>query len=102
MKLSRKRIHALLYHHYNLPCSAGELTYPEQTDLLSQIRYVSEFGWIRKYLREIKHVLFSLFTQDYEPDLELDEDETLEDRKETDFKRFQDQCNDAGLIPPEG
>ncbi len=57
------------------------LTYPEIDDYLSQISYVAPLCRIRYYLRDIKNLLFSMFTQDYQPNPELDEDETLESRK---------------------
>jgi len=79
----------------------NDLTYPEIDDYISQIWYVSPMSRIRYYLKDIKHVLFSMFTEGYEPDAELDEDESLEDRKKAEFEKFQEKCEDSGLIPPE-
>jgi hypothetical protein len=42
-----------------------------------------------------------MFTEGYESDPELDEDETPEDRKKAEFEKFQEKCEDSGLIPPE-
>lgn len=52
-------------------------------------------------MRDIKNLLFTKFTEGYEPDPELDEDETIEDREQAEFEDLQDNCNKIGLIPPE-
>jgi hypothetical protein len=79
----------------------NDLTYPEIDDYISQIWYVSPMSRIRYYLRDIKNVLFGMFTEGYEPDAELDEGETKEDRRKTEFESLQNECEDSGLIPPE-
>jgi len=55
---------------------------------------------VRYYLRDIKHVLFSYFIKDYKPQPELDEDESEEDRKESEFKEIQKIAENNGIPKP--
>ena len=68
---------------------------------ISQIQWVSPMERIRYYLRDIKHVLFSYFTKDYEVHQELDEDETVESHKEREFEEIKRQARLHGIPPPE-
>lgn len=65
------------------------MTYPEIDAYLSQIWYVSPLARIRYYLKDIKHVLFSMFVKDYKPDPEYDEDENEQTRKDDELLRIQ-------------
>jgi hypothetical protein len=67
---------------------------------LGQIWYVVPMVRIRYYLRDIKHVLFSMFTKDYQPDPEYDEDEDAETRKADELYKTQLEAIKHGIPPP--
>lgn len=67
---------------------------------ISQIQWVSPMERIRYYLRDIKHVLFSYFIQDYKIQQELDEDETIESVKEKEFEEIKRKAILHGIPPP--
>lgn len=67
---------------------------------ISQIQWISPLERIRYYLRDIKNVLFSYFTKDYEVQQELDEDETVESHKEKEFEEIKRQAILHNISPP--
>ena len=69
---------------------------------LSQVWYVVPMIRIRYYLRDIKHVLFSMFTKDYQAEAEYDEDEDAETRKDDELYKTQLEAIKQGIPPPKG
>jgi len=69
---------------------------------LSQVWYVVPMIRIRYYLRDIKHVLFSMFTKDYQAEPEYDEDEDAETRKADELYNTQLEAIKQGIPPPNG
>ncbi len=76
------------------------MTHIQVQDYINQIPWVVPMERIRYYLRDIRHLLFGAFTKDYHPEPELDENETLQDRKKTEFAELQRQAILAGIQPP--
>jgi hypothetical protein len=56
---------------------------------ISQVWYVVPMVRIRYYLKDIKHVLFSMFVKDYQAEPEYDEDENETTRKDDELRRVQ-------------
>lgn len=76
------------------------MTHIQIQDYISQIPWVVPMERIRYYLRDIRHLLFGAFTKDYHPQPELEENETLEDRKKAEFAELQRQAILAGAPMP--
>ena len=53
-------------------------------------------------MKGIKHVLFSMFTTDYQADPEFDEDEDAETRKADELYKTQLEAIKQGIPPPKG
>lgn len=74
---------------------------------ISQIQWVSPMERVRYYLRDIKHVLFSYFIKDYEPQEELQEEEPAKIEPEPKTKlskreQIEKDCAFLGIKPPSG
>jgi hypothetical protein len=85
---------------------AREMTYPEQSELLSQIRW-TPIGKIQRDIHFIMNMVASYVYWDYETkqtnwkwDADFDEGETEETRQAEEMWRIRQEAIDHGLPPP--